>query len=594
MKSLAAALVSCAVGVCGGYYTTDQGALHLASLDVQPVTIEAPLVPDVVQQRRTVSGDFLAGLFAQRHHDWEKAADYLENVMHSTPNDAGLVKRAMVLAMGAGDVDKALGLAKTVSKDKQPGALARLFLTVGAFHDKDYKAASAYITAMPPGSLSDFVMPLLKGWADAANGVFDVTKLSDNVIHLEHATMIADFMKKDFKPLPLLDKLAASSDLTIEDMDRLAKLYIHIGEPKKAEALYKKITEQWPDYPKVAEIMGKLAEGKKVETLQAVETAEGGIAIALYDMANLLYRESADDSARVFARMALHLAPSMTSGHLLMAFIATRAERYDEAIEAYHQIGPEDEYYLDARRHAADLMEDANRTDDALAALNTLVRERGDLHSLIKIGDIYRKQENFTKAIEVYNEAATKLGGTVPKEYWNLLYVRGISYERAGQWDKAEADLRATVAYQPNHPFVLNYLGYAWADQGIHLDEALDLLQKAAASQPNDGYISDSLGWVFYRKGDYAQSLPHLEKAIELLPYDSTVNDHLGDAYWQVGRKREARFQWQRAKNFSKDDVEITKIADKLANGLSITEPSIPDTKAASALSASGAATAIP
>ncbi len=140
----------------------------------------------------------------------------------------------------------------------------------------------------------------------------------------------------------------------------------------------------------------------------------------------------------------------------------------------------------------------------------------------------------------------------------------------------------------------MNYLGYAWADQGIHLDEALDLVQKAAASQPNDGYISDSLGWVFYRKGDYAQSLPHLEKAIELLPYDSTVNDHLGDAYWQVGRKREAKFQWQRAKNFSKDDVEITKIADKLSNGLPIAKPQSADTKAANAVNANGAATAIP
>ena len=87
------------------------------------------------------------------------------------------------------------------------------------------------------------------------------------------------------------------------------------------------------------------------------------------------------------------------------------------------------------------------------------------------------------------------------------------------------------------------------ADRGLNLAESLDMIARAADLRPRDGYITDSLGWVHYRMGNYEEAVAPLEKAVELLPYDPTINDHLGDAYWQVGRKTEARFQWRRALN---------------------------------------------
>ena len=189
---------------------------------------------------------------------------------------------------------------------------------------------------------------------------------------------------------------------------------------------------------------------------------------------------------------------------------------------------------------------------------------------MIKIGDIYRREENYTKAIEVYNDAAKKLGDKIPFEYWNLLYVRGMSYERAGQWDKAEADLKAALVYQPDQPYILNYLGFAWADHGENLDQALALVRKAATEAPNDGYIIDSLGWVYFKMGRYGEALPNLEKAVELLAYDPVVNEHLGDDYWRLGRKREATFQWKRAGNNSSNKELTARLDKKITDGLPI------------------------
>jgi tetratricopeptide (TPR) repeat protein len=285
-------------------------------------------------------------------------------------------------------------------------------------------------------------------------------------------------------------------------------------------------------------------------------------------MAQILYQDQADESARVFANIALYLNPQMTDAQLLLAAITSRNERTSDAIQYYRAIPADSEYYLESRRRAADLLEESQKTDEALAELDGLVKEHNDVESLIRIGDIYRRQENFPKALESYNLAASRLGTTVPKEYWHLLYARGMSFERLGEWKKAEDDLKTALTYQPDHPYVLNYLAYAWTDQGVNLQQALDMLKKANEIRPTDGYITDSLGWVYYRLGRYHDAVPALEQAVELLPYDPTINDHLGDAYWQAGRKLEARFQWSRAKNFSSDTQFIATIDMKLADGL--------------------------
>ena len=121
---------------------------------------------------------------------------------------------------------------------------------------------------------------------------------------------------------------------------------------------------------------------------------------------------------------------------------------------------------------------------------------------------------------------------------------------------------------------MLNYLGYSWIDKGQNLEAALKMIQRAVELRPNDGYIVDSLGWAYYRLGDFGNATQILEHAIELLPEDPTVNDHLGDAYWRSGRLAEARFQWRRALQFKPEADEIKTIETKLDRGPAARPPS--------------------
>ena len=149
-----------------------------------------------------------------------------------------------------------------------------------------------------------------------------------------------------------------------------------------------------------------------------------------------------------------------------------------------------------------------------------------------------------------------------------MFYFRGICYERANQWPNAEADMKKALELFPEQPLVLNYLGYSWVDKGMHLEEGMDMIRKAVEQRPDDGYIVDSLGWAYFRIGNYDEAVKNLERAVLLKPDDPTINDHLGDAYWRVGRTLEAHFQWAQAKDFSPEPDELATLEKKLKDGL--------------------------
>jgi len=103
------------------------------------------------------------------------------------------------------------------------------------------------------------------------------------------------------------------------------------------------------------------------------------------------------------------------------------------------------------------------------------------------------------------------------------------------------------------------------------LVEALDMIEKAVAARPDDGYITDSLGWVFYRLGRFDEAVAPMERAVALEPLDPVINDHLGDVFWAVGRKREAEFQWRRAlSNVDPDDTDSEADPDRMRRKLEI------------------------
>ena len=215
--------------------------------------------------------------------------------------------------------------------------------------------------------------------------------------------------------------------------------------------------------------------------------------------------------------------------------------------------------------HALNRLE---RTDEAIDLLTEMSTNAGDDPGPdIALGDILRRHERWDEAVAAYDRAFERIG-TPEQRHWQLFYTRGIVLERSKQWDRAEADFLQALEFEPDQPLVLNYLGYSWVEQGRNLERALEMIKTAVAKRPHDGYITDSLGWVYYRLGRYDEAVPELERAVELRPEDPVINDHLGDAYWKVGRRLEATFQWNRALGLDPEPDLLEIIERKLKDGL--------------------------
>jgi len=245
------------------------------------------------------------------------------------------------------------------------------------------------------------------------------------------------------------------------------------------------------------------------------------------------------------------------------------------AMEEYKKISSDDPAFHVAELGRVAALRRLDKPDQAIEVLDQLTRSHGDLsvvHSTL--GDVLRAQDEDGPAIDAYTKALELLPED-DNRAWFLYFSRGIAYSQNGDSVAAEKDFRAALAINPDQPQVLNYLGYSLVEEQRKLDEALDMIERAVAASPDSGYIVDSLGWVYYRLGRYAEAVVQMERAVELEAVDPVINDHLGDVYWAVGRQREAQFQWKRALSFiefADEDTEADpdRIRRKLEVGLDV------------------------
>jgi tetratricopeptide (TPR) repeat protein len=137
-----------------------------------------------------------------------------------------------------------------------------------------------------------------------------------------------------------------------------------------------------------------------------------------------------------------------------------------------------------------------------------------------------------------------------------LHFRLGVVLDKLGERQGSIAEMEKVIALDPNHANALNYLGYTLAELGIRLDEAEGLIKRALEVRPDDGYITDSLGWVYFKMGRHDDALLYIQKALEKLPEDPLITEHLGDTYMALGKWREARKAYEKALRLGHENPE--------------------------------------
>jgi tetratricopeptide (TPR) repeat protein len=517
----------------------------------------------------TPFGQFLVGRFAAEEQDTRMAADALLGALRAEPDQPELIQRAFLAAVMDGRGD-ALRLARRLP-DNMP---AQLVLFGAELEAGRFDRAEARARALPRQGAGHALQPVLVAWSlagrnqtEAALGLLRPLAEQGRLRALNalHAALIADLANRPreaerFARIALADQPEPTLRLAL-----LAAGVLHRAG-RQADA---------------ARVLDRLAETHDELALAALEPARSaalerrviagpaeGVAEAYVALGSALRGQGLDDMSALLAQLALRLRPGFAPALLLLADIQAEGGRLPAAAETLARVPAEDPLFAPAELRRAGLLDRMDRLPEAERLLAASATRLASLpHPLMRQGDILRRRGRFAEAAVAYDRAIQRLP-EVRAHDWPLFFARGIARERSGNWPGAEADFLRALELAPEQPYVLNYLAYSWAEQGVNLARARQMLERAVTQRPQDGNIADSLGWVLFRMGDLPGAIQWLERAVELEPRSATINDHLGDVYWTAGRVNEARFQWRRALAMEPEPVEAARIATKLANGL--------------------------
>jgi len=343
-----------------------------------------------------------------------------------------------------------------------------------------------------------------------------------------------------------------------------SQLALRLNKPVKAENLLRHHVLDHPEALGVSNALGRLL----------VEQNRGNEAIAIYeDIAErtggnedvlialgLLHYQTGDfEQAAIAFRKVLSQGENPRAGFYLAACLESLGQ-HEKARTLYRDIKNSDENFASAqlRMAAIDLREE--RLDASLLTLRQLIRNEpkmADAYSLLSA--VLMRKKAYRQLLEE-TEPALSLKD-VPVQ---LLFNRAAAFESQKQYSKAAGQIKKLFTIEPDNIEALNFLGYLYAEQGVQLDEAEQLIRRALKAQPDNGYYLDSLAWVHYKRAEYDKAVAVQREAINHVPDDPVMQEHLGDMLWKSGKTDEARSTWKNAIKLGHEDIRgIQKKVDK-------------------------------
>ncbi len=525
----------------------------------------------------SAAGSYLAGQEALRELHTGDAARFFLDASSAQWESPTVVARAFEVLAADGRIEDAEPIARHLLELEPESELAHVLLGTIALKERRYTSAVNQLEPVGSQSFIGITATILHAWAligqddyEGAQALLDEmgrSGLEDFLVF--HRALMADVTGNADAAIGYA-RTAYENDKYVA---RIIEAYVRmLANDKRFDEARQVIADYRAEglsHPVIGVLSERVENGTRPGKMAT--SVQQGAAEMFHGIGAALSRDGSADISMVFLRLGLYLEPRSEVISLALGDLLESRGNYEAANDIYESLPNDSVLKTQAMIRVAENLDAAGDRTEAIRRLGNIVATNpGNVDAISVLGDLYRYDEQYSKAIDAYTRTLELAGaeGDRPRD-WRFYYVRGIAYERADQWPKAEADFQKALELNPGHPQVLNYLGYSWVDQGIHLEQALEMIREAVNARPSDGYIVDSLGWAYYKLGRIEEAVQTLEQAVRLLPNDPEINDHLGDAYWQAGRRLEARFQWNIASDVDEENGDVTQRANlKLAEGL--------------------------
>ena len=294
------------------------------------------------------------------------------------------------------------------------------------------------------------------------------------------------------------------------------------------------------------------------------------VAEVFYVIANALSSQGQYEISNFYINLSKYLNPNFLSFNSLLAENFFNLKKFEKSKLIYkklHRLGSVYQWHSD--RQIAIILTLQKKEEEALNLLTSKYEKlKPNIYQTFDYANFLRDRKQYKESVKLYTQILNKINENNPI-YFKVLDRRGVAYERLNELELSEKDLLKSLDIEPEQPYVMNYLAYSWVENSKNLERALEILKKANELREDDGYITDSLGWTYYKLKNFSEAKKYLMKAIMLMPSDPIVNDHFADCLWKNNQKIQARYYWNYVLNLEKAEDDLKKvIEEKLTKGL--------------------------
>ena len=519
---------------------------------------------NVEYSKETIS-NYFTGIISARQDNTKKAFKHLnkiQSIKKTHDNFSIEFIRTLVLLE---KFDQAFSFAKSISHENGSFFEANLLLGIESFINEDYVEAEEYFEKLNNNTsyrfiFQDFLTNILLSWSQASQknkeGSFyyldQITRSHYNLKKIQTSFLHCFYDSPNTETY--FNQLINDKEYVFSRYNFFLVNYLLFKNQK--EKARKLITESRKLYGsnillKQTENFILTGKSKKIQNLFSCKNPKDNIAEIFYVIGNLYATQMNYNLSNFFLKISLLLNDKFKPNEALLGENFFYQEQYELAKNIYssiNSVGPIYSWYA-ARSRAAILLD----TLDADSAISSL---KNDFNSLSNpnfehyydMANFYKDNEYYKESIQYYSMALKEIN----KDHFlfpKILDRRGTSYERLGEWQKAEIDLKRSLDIIPDQPFVLNYLAYSWIEKRVNTKSAIEMLIKANELEKDNGYIMDSLGWAYFVNKNYTKAEENLRRAVELMPFDPVINDHYADTLWMINKNIQARYIWKSVLN---------------------------------------------
>lgn len=523
--------------------------------------------------------NYFSGIVAYENSDNSQALKFFNSSKFLIKQHDAYLERYTFSLVLEGKVKQAINQIKQNSTKANSNFFqANLLLAIDSLKKNDYKKSEDYINRSYEFINNDKFALIIAETFKQYLYVFKEKKLSSTKKTFGNFSFINEVFQRcylnDQNTKNYFDKLVNSQNDA--DYSRYIFFFInYLVENNKYEEA-KQITDNF-NYLNSSLLISqgkKWIEDKKFESFKEIFSCTNSSDIVgelFFLVANLYSSQDDYEKSNFYLNIANYLNPKFTFNLSLLAENHYLNKDYANTQKTLEIFDKNDEFYYWFRLKKEAQIISKNFDEDASLNFINLKFEGIDSPNEKMIFDIANFNKNakrYSEAIKYYDQILLNIDKN-SELYAEILYRRGGSYERSGDYKRADKDLLKSLEINPDDAYVLNYLAYSWLEREYKIDIALGMLEKAYAARSNDPYIIDSIGWAYFLVNQYEKAENFLKRAVELMPQDPTVNDHYGDILWKLDRKIQARYFWLSVLNLEEAEDEMKKnIQEKLIDGL--------------------------